>query len=30
MPAFQRAGADGLTDPEVQALLAHVRSLGRK
>jgi cbb3-type cytochrome c oxidase subunit III len=30
MPAFQREGADGLSDDEVLDLLAHVRSLGKK
>jgi mono/diheme cytochrome c family protein len=30
MPAFQRDGADGLTDDEVQHLLAYLRSLGKK
>jgi mono/diheme cytochrome c family protein len=30
MPAFQRPGADGLTDDEVRDLVAYVRSLGQK
>jgi mono/diheme cytochrome c family protein len=30
MPAFQRAGADGLTDDEVRDLVAYVRSLGKR
>jgi mono/diheme cytochrome c family protein len=30
MPAFQRDGADGLTDAEVSDLVAYLRSLGRK
>jgi mono/diheme cytochrome c family protein len=30
MPAFQREGADGLTDAEVRDLVAYVRSLGKK
>lgn len=30
MPAFQREGADGLSDGEILDLLAHVRSLGKK
>jgi hypothetical protein len=30
MPAFQREGADGLSDAEILDLLAHVRSLGKK
>jgi mono/diheme cytochrome c family protein len=30
MPAFQRDGADGLTDAEVRDLVAYVRSLGKK
>jgi mono/diheme cytochrome c family protein len=30
MPAFQRDGADGLTDDEVRDLVAYVRSLGKK
>jgi mono/diheme cytochrome c family protein len=29
MPAFQRPGADGLTDDEVRDLVAYVRSLGQ-
>jgi mono/diheme cytochrome c family protein len=30
MPAFQRPGADGLTDDEVRDLVAYVRSLGKQ
>ena len=30
MPAFQREGADGLTDEDILDLLAHVRTLGSK
>jgi mono/diheme cytochrome c family protein len=30
MPSFQRAGADGLSDEEIEHLLAHLRSLGKK
>jgi cytochrome c553 len=30
MPAFQRPGADGLSDQDLNDLLAHIRTLGSK